>query len=115
MPLAFSLILLIQLSGHAGLLNVGHNLPTSTIYFSLSVGLNVILTLLIVGRILYHARMTTINQSKLPERYTSVSAMLIESAALSAVTGIVLIVTLHTNAAASIGAETLYGVMTVCE
>jgi len=113
MPLAFSLILLIQLSGHAGLLNVGHNLPTSTIYFSLSVGLNVILTLLIVGRILYHARMA--NQSRLPERYTSLSAMFIESAALSAVTGIVLIVTLHTNAAASIGAETLYGVMTVCE
>jgi len=115
MPLAFNLILLIQLSGHAGLLNVGSNLPTSTIYFSLSVGLNVILTLLIVGRILYHARMTTINQSKLPERYTSVSAMLIESAALSAVTGIVLIVTLHTNVASSIGAESLYGVMTVCE
>ena len=59
--------------------------------------------------------MTTINQVKIPERYTSVSAMLVESAALSAITGIVLIVTLHTNAAASIGAEALYGAMTVGE
>ena len=58
--------------------------------------------------------MATINQSKLPKRYISVSAMLIESAALSAVTGIVLIVTLHTNVASSIGVEALYGVVTVC-
>ena len=113
-PIAFSLILLIQLSGHAGLLDVGNNLPVSTIYFSLSIGLNAVVTLLIIGRILYYAQMTTINQSKLPKRYISVLAMLVESAALSAVTGIVLIVTLHTNVASSIGVEALYGVVTVC-
>lgn len=96
------------------MLNNGNNLPTSTIYFSLSVALNVILTLLIVGRIFYHLR-TTINQVKIPKRYTSASAMFVESAALSAITGIVLIITLHTNVAASIGVEALYGVMTVCE
>ncbi|KAJ3562868.1 hypothetical protein NP233_g9311 [Leucocoprinus birnbaumii] len=101
------------LSGHAGLLNVGNNLPVSTIYFSLSVGLNVILTLMIIGRILYRARMATIDNSKLPKRYTSVSAMLVESAALSAVTGVILIITLHTNVASSIAVEALYGVMTV--
>ncbi|KJA23185.1 hypothetical protein HYPSUDRAFT_215254 [Hypholoma sublateritium FD-334 SS-4] len=111
--IAFNLILLIQLSGHAGLLNVGNNLPVSTIYFSLSVGLNVILTLLIVGRIIYCARLTTTNQSKLPKRYVSVSAMIIESSALSAVTGIALIITLHTNVASSIAIESLYGAMTV--
>jgi hypothetical protein len=111
--LAFNLILLIQLSGHAGLLNVGNNLPISTIYFSLSVGLNVLLTLLIVGRIIYCARMATTNQSKLPTRYVSISAMVVESAALSAVTGIALIITLHTNVASSIAIESLYGATTV--
>ncbi|KAF8079364.1 hypothetical protein FPV67DRAFT_1664001 [Lyophyllum atratum] len=111
--LAFNLILLIQLSGHAGLLNVGNNLPVSTVYFSLSIGLNVLLTLLIVGRILYCARMATIDQSKFPKRYVSISAMIVESAALSAITGIALIITLHTNIASSIAIENLYGVMTV--
>ncbi|RDB26873.1 hypothetical protein Hypma_005034 [Hypsizygus marmoreus] len=111
--LAFNLILLIQLSGSAGLLNVGKNLHVSTVYFALSVGLNVMLTLLIVGRILYRARMATTNQSKLPQRYVSVSAMVVESSALSAVTGIALIITLHTNVASSIAIESLYGVMTV--
>jgi len=96
------------------LLNNGNNLPTSTIYFALSVALNVILTLLIVGRILYYSR-TTVNQVKIPKHYTSAPAMFVESAALSAITGIVLIITLHTNAAASIGVEALYGVTTVCE
>ncbi|KAG6808076.1 hypothetical protein H0H92_005460 [Tricholoma furcatifolium] len=109
--LAFNLILLIQLSGSAGLLNIGKNLPVSTIYFSLSIGLNVVLTLLIVGRILYCARATTTNY-KLPKRYVSISAMVVESAALSAATGIALIITLHTNVAASIAIESLYGVMT---
>ncbi|KAF9457246.1 hypothetical protein BDZ94DRAFT_255732 [Collybia nuda] len=111
--LAFCLILLIQLSGKAGLLNVGNNLPISTIYFSLSVGLNVLLTLLIVGRILYRARMATINRSKLPKHYVSISAMITESSALSAVAGLALIITLHTNVASSIAIEALYGVMTV--
>ena len=95
------------------MLNIGGNLPVSTIYFSLSVGLNVILTLLIVGRIIYTARMTTANQTKIPKRYVSIAAMVIESAALSAVTGIALIITLHTNVAPSIAIESLYGVMTV--
>ncbi|KAG6872025.1 hypothetical protein C0995_013807 [Termitomyces sp. Mi166 len=104
----------VLLSGHAGLLNVGNNLPVSTIYFSLSVGLNILLTILIVGRILYCARRAaSINQFKLPKRYISISAMIVESAALSAVTGLALIITLHTNVAASIAVETLYGVMTV--
>jgi hypothetical protein len=113
LPIAFNLILLIQLSGSAGLLNVGNNLPVSTIYFSLSIGLNVLLTLLIVGRIIYCGRMASTNQSKLPKRYISISAMIIESAALSAVTGIALIITLHTNVASSIAIESLYGTMTV--
>jgi hypothetical protein len=111
--IAFSLILLIQLSGHAGLLNVGNNLPVSTIYFSLSIGLNVLVTLLIVGRIIYCGRMASSNLSKLPKHYVSISAMIVESSALSAVTGIVLIITLHTNVAASIAMEGLYGAMTV--
>jgi hypothetical protein len=110
--LAFNLILLIQLGGHAGLLNVGTNLPVSTIYFSLSVGLNVILTLLIIGRIIHRARLTT-DQPRLPKQYVSILAMVIESAALSAVTGLILIVTLHTDVAPSIAVEALYGVMTV--
>jgi len=111
--IAFNLILLIQLSGNAGLLNVGNNLPVSTIYFSLSIGLNVLLTLLIVGRIIYCGRMASTNQSKLPRRYVSISAMIVESSALSAVTGIALIITLHTNVASSIAIESLYGTMTV--
>ena len=71
------------------------------------------LTLLIVGRILYCARKTTTDESRIPKRYVSVSAMIVESAALSAVTGIALIITLHTNEASSIAIESLYGVMTV--
>lgn len=39
--------------------------------------------------------------------------MITESAALSAVTGLALIITLHTNVASSIAIEALYGVMTV--
>jgi len=108
------MILIIQLSRHAGLLNNGNNLPTSTIYFALSAALNVILTLLIVGRILYYSR-TTRNQVKISDCHTFVLAMFVEAAALFAIIGIVLIITLHTNAAASIGVEALYGVMTVCE
>jgi len=111
--IAFNLILLIQLSGNAGLLNIGNNLPVSTIYFSLSIGLNVLLTLLIVGRIMYCGRMASTNKSRLPKRYFSISAMIVESAALSSVTGIALIITLHTNIASSIAIATLYGTMTV--
>jgi len=97
-----------------GLLDVSNNLPVNIIYIFLSIRLNIVVTLLIIRRILYYVQMITINQSKLSKRYISILTILVESAALFVVMGIVLIVTLHMNVTSSISIKTLYGVVTVC-
>jgi len=110
---AFSLILLIQVGPHAGLLSVPRNLPTTTVFFSLSVGLNIVLTGLIVGRLLY-VRYTTRGSvgRQFASHYLSTAAMIVESAALYTAVGIAQIASLQTDAAVAIGIEGMFGVMT---
>ena len=65
----------------------------ATPYWSLSIALNIILTSLIVGKILWMRRSVTMGLgSQHSKQYTSVVAMLIESAALYSITGIVYII-----------------------
>ncbi|KZV91439.1 hypothetical protein EXIGLDRAFT_570171, partial [Exidia glandulosa HHB12029] len=62
-------------------------------YFSLTLSLNISLTLLIVGRLLWHRRclQRTLGPAH-GHTYTTLAAMLVESAALYSVTTVVLIV-----------------------
>ncbi|TBU51881.1 hypothetical protein BD310DRAFT_890234 [Dichomitus squalens] len=67
-------------------------------YFSISIGLNILLTLLLVGRLLYFGYNTrrAIGSDHLAP-YVSIATMLIESAAPYAITGLIFIVTYARN------------------
>ena len=78
------------------------NNPTTTnfaiIYWSLSISLNIILTLLLVGRLLYmshNARRSLGDEHA--ATYISVAAMLVESATPYAVTSLIFIITYARN------------------
>ncbi|KAI1796912.1 hypothetical protein LXA43DRAFT_1089441 [Ganoderma leucocontextum] len=67
-------------------------------YFSISIGLNILLTLLLVGRLLYmgyHARQTIGKDHS--QMYISIATMLVESAAPYAITGLMFIITYARN------------------
>lgn len=67
-------------------------------YFSLSISLNTLLTLLIVARLLYMSRRMgkTVGRQH-AGTYTSVASMLIESAAPYTITGLIFIITYARN------------------
>lgn len=60
-------------------------------FYSLSVGLNVIVTLLISGRLLYHQHNIRRISASCSQEYTSLIAIIVESGALYAVAGLVYI------------------------
>lgn len=64
-----------------------------SVYWSFSVSLNIVVTLLIVSRLLYlrYMLMKTMQQSQ-AEIYTSVAAMIIESAALYSISAIIFLI-----------------------
>ena len=87
------MILLVQLTP------AGANLWTSSAinfgisYWSISVSINIVVTTLIVGRLLYLRSRTLLVLNKEQARtYTSIAAMLVESAALYSVTGLIFII-----------------------
>ncbi|KZV89598.1 hypothetical protein EXIGLDRAFT_677842 [Exidia glandulosa HHB12029] len=86
-----STALMVSLSRESFFLDLGAQLLTA--YFSLSVGLNILLTAAIVGK-LYFARrkLRSISSATSLSHHTSVAAMLIESALLYSVCGIIFLV-----------------------
>ncbi len=67
-------------------------------YFSISIGLNILLTLLLVGRLLYISYNTrnTIGKEH-ASTYISIASMLVESATPYAITGLIFIITYARN------------------
>jgi len=67
-------------------------------YWSLSAGLNILVTLMIVGRLFYiRQRTRAILSSSHSRTYTSIAAMLVESAALYSITALLFIITYARN------------------
>lgn len=63
-------------------------------YFSLSITLNIILTMLIIEKLLYMSRaVRNVLGEQYARMYTSIAAMIIESAAPSSLTSIIFIIT----------------------
>ncbi|GJJ08924.1 hypothetical protein Clacol_003144 [Clathrus columnatus] len=88
-------------------------IPAPVIFFSLSVGLNVILTSLIVGRLIaYRRKLNRTLGGRQGQPYVTIMAIIIESAALYTCVGIVQVVSLETNTPVSLAIEGLYGIMT---
>ncbi|KAF8528713.1 hypothetical protein JB92DRAFT_3093010 [Gautieria morchelliformis] len=113
--IAFSLILLVQTGLTAGsFLSKATASPMPVIiFFSLSVALNVILTSLIVGRLLAHRR--HVNRSlglQHTRPYVTITAIVIESAALYTCVGIAQVVSLRLDNLISTGITGTYGLMT---
>ncbi|KAF8496295.1 hypothetical protein JB92DRAFT_3126178 [Gautieria morchelliformis] len=111
--IAFSLILLVQTGQTAGLLSKANAIPVPVIFFSLSVALNVILTSLIVGRLLAHRRLLDRSLGLQHTRpYVTITAIVIESAALYTCVGIAQVVSLRLDNLIATGVTGIYGVMT---
>lgn len=113
---AFSLIFFVDIGPHPGLFSGSNNLKIIIIYFSLSVGLNFILTILIALRLLYFRRRSlavfgTSHPSS--KRVYSVVTMIVESAALYTATGLAQIVAIPTSLTVQVAISGLYGVMPV--
>ncbi|KAF8502519.1 hypothetical protein JB92DRAFT_2833559 [Gautieria morchelliformis] len=111
--IAFSLILLIQTGQQAGLIASLRSIPVPLIFFSLSVGMNIILSILIAGRLLYYRHTLTRSVGRDHAlRCLPFAAMVIESAALYSAVGLAQVVSLRTDIAVATAIEGLYGVMT---
>ncbi|KAF8502521.1 hypothetical protein JB92DRAFT_3145924 [Gautieria morchelliformis] len=111
--IAFSLLLLIQTGQRAGLISNLNKIPVPIIFFSLSVGLNVVLTTLIVGRLLaYRRRLDRSLGYQHTRPYVTIMAIVIESAALYTCVGIAQVVSLRLDPAIATGIQGMYGMMT---
>lgn len=101
-----SILLLVQLTHPDSTLTTGNTINFGLAYWPISVSINVLVTSLIVGRLLYFRARVRHAFALAPDHgrmYTSVVAMLIESAALYTVVGLLYIGTYATkNVAANV-------------
>jgi hypothetical protein len=95
--LALSLFLIVELSRPGITLWSTISINLAIPYWSISIGLNVIITTFIAGRLLY---MRSRIQRAIPgggKDYVSITAMLVESAALYTVNGLFFLISYATN------------------
>lgn len=94
---ASSIVFLVEVSLPGGTLWSPLGIDFTTSWFMLSIFLNVILTILIVGRLLFKRRaISKVLGAQHSTHYTSIAALLVESAALYSVTGIIFVGTFLT-------------------
>ncbi|KAJ7781714.1 hypothetical protein DFH07DRAFT_385330 [Mycena maculata] len=90
--LASGLGLLIETGQPGGTFGVGLVVPFGTAFWSISVALNVILTFLISYKLLHqHRRVRSLRVTEVGDRYTDIVAILVESAALYSISGLIYI------------------------
>ncbi|KAJ7840749.1 hypothetical protein B0H13DRAFT_2100306 [Mycena leptocephala] len=90
--LASGLGLLIETGRPGGTFGVGLVVPFGTAFWSISVALNVILTALISYKLLrQHHKMRSLRVTEVGDRYTDIVAILVESAALYSICGLIYI------------------------
>ena len=90
-----SILLLVQLSQPGSNLWTHVSISFGIPYWSISIALNVIVTLLIVGRLVYWRRKISFIQSS--NLYTSIITMLVESAALYTIFALIFVISYALN------------------
>ena len=87
------MILLAQLTPAGSSIWTSSTINFGISYWSISVSINIIVTTLIVGRLLYfRSRTLHVVNKEQAQTYTGIVAMLVESAALYSVTGLIFII-----------------------